>query len=84
MSSPKRAAALAMVFCFSFRFKPERHTEAQLWSAVTAEFQNVANGLGVDTMDAPGFLDYIGDRMSDADVPADMLERIRERCCANS
>lgn len=59
------------------RWDPEKHDVKQLADALYQLFQSVASDLQIEMMSDEGFVDYASDRMSDARVPSDLIDRAK-------
>ena len=62
---------------------PEKITEDDVYRACRILLNDVASDLGVDSADDDAFQDLAGDRMSDAGVPEDMIDRVLARLKKN-
>lgn len=68
---------------FRSKFDPGKHTEDNVYGACRGLLNDVASDLGVDSAADDGFLDLAGDRMHDAGVPSDMIDRVQDRLRKN-
>lgn len=60
----------------SAKFDPVRDSEEDVYDAAQIAFGQIAHDLGVDDLSDDGFLDWLGDHLSDARVPDDMIDRM--------
>lgn len=68
---------------FRSKFDPGKHTENDVYGACRGLLNDVASDLRVDSADDDAFQDLAGDRMSDAGVPEDMIDRVLARLKKN-
>lgn len=61
-------------------YDPALHNDSDIRQALQGLLDAVASDLGCDDLKDPGFLDYMGDTLSDHGVPHDAIERARAWC----
>lgn len=64
------------------RFDPARDTIGDVMHAAMQEFGGVGADLGVEDVREGAWLDYVGDKLSDAGVPDDMIDQVQAKFAA--
>ena len=61
------------------RYDPATDTVADVMRAAVDAFHGVAPDLGIDDVADPAFLDWIGDALTDAGVPVEVRQQVKQK-----